>query len=369
MAVLRLSTREDFESLLLGAALYATGGGGSIEKGLMLVKEAFLDRNRDLSIYDVEELDGEDVVVSVYNVGSVAYSTKYLQQTSWCIREALSLFNKVLGLSIGAFIPVELGAGNTAVTLYAAGVTGKPVIDGDRVGRAAPEIHQDVLLIHGKKLTPGVAVSPLGEKVIVMEYGSVDAYESILRNLAITASGSITVVDAPILFKEAKSIVIKNTLSRCYEVGKLVLEAMKYGKNIVSKLVEAIDGWVIFHGLIEDVVVRSKEGFLVGDIIVKGTNDFLGKKLRVWVKNEHIIAWINDEPIVMPPDLITFVDKHGVPVLNYELRKKLEVYVLACRAPDVWRTEKGLEYFGPRHFGFDLNYIPVEKLVKNIVMT
>ena len=39
----------------------------------------------------------------------------------------------------------------------------------------------------------------------------------------------------------------------------------------------------------------------------------------------------------------------------------LEVSVLAARAPDVWRTQRGLELFGPKHFGFDYTYVPVER--------
>jgi len=42
------------------------------------------------------------------------------------------------------------------------------------------------------------------------------------------------------------------------------------------------------------------------------------------------------------------------------------VYGVAAKAPDIWRTPEGLKYFGPRHFGFDYDYIPVEELVKVI---
>jgi DUF917 family protein len=29
-----------------------------------------------------------------------------------------------------------------------------------------------------------------------------------------------------------------------------------------------------------------------------------------------------------------------------------------------WRTTKGIEYFGPRHEGFDFDYVPIEQLQK-----
>jgi DUF917 family protein len=31
---------------------------------------------------------------------------------------------------------------------------------------------------------------------------------------------------------------------------------------------------------------------------------------------------------------------------------------------DVWRTAKGLELLGPRHFGFDIDYVPIEELAR-----
>jgi DUF917 family protein len=42
----------------------------------------------------------------------------------------------------------------------------------------------------------------------------------------------------------------------------------------------------------------------------------------------------------------------------------MEVVVIGVRAPDIWRTKKGIELFGPKHLEFDFDYTPVEKLVK-----
>ena len=89
-----------------------------------------------------------------------------------------------------------------------------------------------------------------------------------------------------------------------------------------------------------------------------------GKTLRTWIKNEHIMAWIDNKPVTMPPDLIMFIRDSGEPITNTVLRVGDKVNVVVAKAPDVWRTPKGLELFGPRHFGFDYDYVPVEELVK-----
>jgi len=37
--------------------------------------------------------------------------------------------------------------------------------------------------------------------------------------------------------------------------------------------------------------------------------------------------------------------------------------VVGVRAEDIWRTEKGLKLLGPRHFGYNIPYKPIEEIV------
>ena len=39
----------------------------------------------------------------------------------------------------------------------------------------------------------------------------------------------------------------------------------------------------------------------------------------------------------------------------------LRVAVIAIPCDPKWRTEKGLELAGPKYFGYDVEYVPVEK--------
>ena len=88
-----------------------------------------------------------------------------------------------------------------------------------------------------------------------------------------------------------------------------------------------------------------------------------GVSLEIHVKNENIAAfWSYGEPAVLPPDLI-FMNEDGWGVVNSELEEGMKVSVIAAPAPLQWRTEAGLAIMGPRHFGFDLDYIPVEVLL------
>jgi DUF917 family protein len=64
----------------------------------------------------------------------------------------------------------------------------------------------------------------------------------------------------------------------------------------------------------------------------------------------------------MPPDLIVFLDPRGYGITNDAVAVGVGLSVVAARAPEVWRTARGLEFFGPKHFGFDFEYVPVESL-------
>ena len=78
------------------------------------------------------------------------------------------------------------------------------------------------------------------------------------------------------------------------------------------------------------------------------------------------IAWIDGELDVMAPDYIYNVDPDtgestlGVGYGGYVAGEK--VAIVGVKAPGPWRSERGIELIGPRHFGFDFDYVPVEEL-------
>ncbi len=366
--MLRLAKFEDFEALLLGAAIYATGGGGDLEKGLRLVKEVFIDRSKSVEIMDLSELGSSTVIASPYDVGTTAPNARLRKpsRVANTVVRALRILRDRLGLEVTAFNPVELGGGNTAVALYAAGLANLPVVDGDRVGRAAPEIHQDTAVLMGRKCTPAVAVTPTGIEVVILDYPDVDDYEALLRYLSILSGTHVTVIDTPMRIDEARNVLIRGSLSKCFELGKKVLEARRRGSFVPRIVAETMNGWIVFHGIVREWRWRNEGGFLVGEMIVEGIDEFQSKVLRSWIKNEHIMVWLDDQPLVMPPDIFTLVSRDGTPILNHVVREGMEVWGIAAPAPAVWRCEEGLKLFGPKHFGFNYDYVPVEKLVRDL---
>ena len=98
-----------------------------------------------------------------------------------------------------------------------------------------------------------------------------------------------------------------------------------------------------------------------GEVLIEGEGGCAGSTYRIWFKNENIIAWRDGEIDITVPDLICVIDDDtGEPLLNPSYRLGSRVSVVALPAPKQWRTARGLEVLGPRHFGFEVDYRPVE---------
>ena len=88
--------------------------------------------------------------------------------------------------------------------------------------------------------------------------------------------------------------------------------------------------------------------------------------MRIWFKNENLISWLDDRPYITCPDLITILDPEtGYALSNFtdEINPGREVAVIAIKAPEIWRTDRGLELLSPRYFGFDIPYRPMEEVL------
>mgnify|MGYP001772531312 CR=1 FL=1 len=360
-----ISTINQVEKLVLGATILGTGGGGDPREGLAMLKSV-LEAGKRINIVDLEELPENGVVVVPYYVGSIApgLAPRKHVKIANAIGKAFEIMEKELGTKIVGVVASELGGANTPVALRIAAEVGVPAVDGDLLGRAAPELHQCTVHIFDIPMYPSVLVSETGNVVIVREYADIDDYEAIARYLSVLSGRYVAVVDTPMKKREAEKAVVKGTISKCIRLGEEVLKARAQGRDPVKALAEALEGWVVFKGVVEKYTWRSEGGFLKGEATIRGIREFSGRVLKSWIMNEHIMVWVDDKPLVMPPDLFTLVMDDGTPITNSELREGMVVNGIATKAPSVWRTQRGLELFGPRHFGFNYDYVPVEELVK-----
>ena len=119
---------------------------------------------------------------------------------------------------------------------------------------------------------------------------------------------------------------------------------------------------MLFKGIVSKANYDTVEGFTLGDIYIQGEGEYQGSEYHIWYKNEHMASWKDGKIDVTVPDLIcVFDEKANEPLLNPHIHEGMQVSVIGLPAPEQWRTPRGIEIFGPRYFGIDADYLPIEE--------
>ena len=85
--------------------------------------------------------------------------------------------------------------------------------------------------------------------------------------------------------------------------------------------------------------------------------------MTISIKNEFLVATVGDHVVASVPDLITMVDHETSSPINSErvhYGQRVTVFGIGC--PPHYRSEKALNVVAPRNFGFDFDFVPIEKL-------
>lgn len=74
---------------------------------------------------------------------------------------------------------------------------------------------------------------------------------------------------------------------------------------------------------------------------------------------------MDGEIVATTPDLITLVDTETFnPVPTDALKYGKRVMIVGLKCFEMWRCKEGLDLVGPRYFGLDTDYIPIEERSK-----
>jgi hypothetical protein len=152
-------------------------------------------------------------------------------------------------------------------------------------------------------------------------------------------------------------------------LGKVIREAREKGADPVAEAVKAVDGWLLFEGEITATEISDEQSYAfgVGTHELEGLGSFEGHTFKVWYKNEYHVSWLDGNPFVSSPDSMVIVDlETGEPALSFDFSVGDRVAVVGRRAWEGFRSQEGLEVFGPRHFGFDLDYVPIEDKIEEL---
>ncbi len=350
--------------LALGTALLGCGGGGDPTAGINILEDA-LNNGMDLVIKNLDEMGENKTIATAYFCGPIGSYKECKRRGSITFEQmvkAMNIFEERFNISIHGIYAVELGGYNTSLALKIAGILDLPLVNADAAGRAVPELAQSTIRIFGKELYPSVIIDSLGNYIIVEKYSSIDFYEALSRYLTEISCGSVFIIDGLLSVRDAKRMLIRGTIEKGIQLGRNIRENLGDKSSIIEQIIPFIDGYYIGEGIIREVTLGVKSGFLEGTYSIK---EKIGN-IKVYVKNENIAAWLEDKPIVLPPDLIILLDEKGYPIINSRIKEGMSINLIVAKAPNLWRTKKGLELLGPIHFNIKDQYVPVEELVKRL---
>jgi DUF917 family protein len=166
----------------------------------------------------------------------------------------------------------------------------------------------------------------------------------------------------PLTAAQVAEIYIPGTLTECLALGRAVRAARERGADPVQVAADTLGGWVLFRGTITEREWKNT-GYLEGTHEITGEGPFAGHTMKVWFKNENHISWLDGKPYATSPDLIELCDgETAEPLSNTYLSQGTPVAVIGRRRRAAYDGPRGLEVMGPRHFGFDIDFTPVESL-------
>jgi uncharacterized protein len=373
---IRTLTEQEVVDMMVGSSIQGTRASDSA--GMIRTARQLLAEGRKFNVIAPQDLpDDWTIVQAAGGIGGggawewVAERTKQqnlptIQNPTLRAMEALS---KHIGRPVNALIRNE-SAGATLNVFQTATAAGLPVVDACPAGgRAKPEVQQSLTFIAGLSITPAALVSRWGDTVIIDKAVDDYRYEDLARALAVASGGGISNARGVISGRDVKRVTLHGALTEAILFGRTVREARAQGRDPVDALVKACSGCVrLFQGTVVKAETKGDRGHTYTDAYLQGTGVWAGHAYRIWVKNENIVSWLDGKPDAISPDFIYNLDpKTGDAITSRELGgypMGIEVAMVGRPAPAAWRTAKGIETIGPRRYGFDFDYVPLEQIQK-----
>ena len=346
----------DLDDIAIGGAILGTGGGGDPYIGKLMAQQA-IRKFGEVRMIDVEEVDDDELVVPCAMMGAPTVMIEKIPQGGE-IMTAFQKLERFLGKKIGAILCAEAGGLNSTIPFVIGAMTGIPVIDGDGMGRAFPELQMVTFTLHGVSATPMVMVDDKGNSIL-LECIDNRWTERLARTATVEMGGSVLISLYSMTGAIAKQAAVRGTLTLARRLGEILRESRAAHADAVAAIQSKLDAATIFHGRVTDIARRTETGFARGEAKFTGVEEYRGHDYRIAFQNEFLIAERDGQPIVTTPDLITLLDSDtGAPITTETLRYGLRVVAIAIPCAPQWWTPEGLALVGPHYFGYKVDYRP-----------
>ena len=353
----------EIEDIALGAALLGAGGGGDPYVGKLIAIGAVQECG-PVTILDPDEVPDDALVVPIAMMGApTVLCEKAIGGEEYkTLYETVSAF---YGKPIYAFMPIEAGGVNSMLPIAAAAHLGLPLVDCDGMGRAFPELQMVTFTIGGGSATPMAMVDEKGNSCIFRTVTN-KWTEEMARAVTMACGGSVSVSLYAMEGRFMKEYGVHGIVTRSETLGSAIRKVKEVSdKTPEEAFLEITEGYKLFQGKICDVLRDVRNGFNFGKVLLDGIGDDKGRSAYVEFQNENLTAVVDGKLLATTPDLICLVDiETFIPVPTDALKYGKRVMVVGLKCFPLWRTEAGLKLVGPRYFGVDTDYIPLEERCK-----
>jgi hypothetical protein len=354
----RTLTLNDIPALALGAGILGTGGGGNTYVGQIWLEHELRRLNTPCRLIDADDVPDDALLCAAGTMGAPTVSNEKLMRGDEFAVGARALEDH-LGRRFDAILCGEIGGSNCLKPLIGALQLGLPVVDGDPMGRAFPELQMDTFAIGGVPITPMALVDPHGNTVIMEHMDTPLRTEQYARSLTIEMGGSAALLMPVVTGRQMKAHLIRGTMSLAQRLGEAVLRARADNADAAEVAAALGNGSVLFRGKITDVERRTVHGFARGRLSMSAFGS-VGDTMEIVFQNENLVAWHNGEVVCTVPDLICILSLDGgEPIGTESLRYGLRVAVIGLPAARELKTPDALRVVGPAAFGYDVPFVPL----------
>lgn len=349
----------DLPALAIGAGILGTGGGGNPYLGMLRCRE-LLRAGARLQVLPLDALPDDALIGEVGGIGAPVVGVEKLREGREGLR-AIRAVEQAIGAPIAATISAEIGGSNAMEPLIAAALAGLPVIDGDGMGRAFPEVQMSTFMIYGAPTAPAALADDKGNVVLLSEIVDMYWLERLARDATVGMGASAMLVTAPMRMDFVRRTAIPGTVTQAMQIGRAVLDARARRRDVLQALADIAHAQIVFRGKITDVRRELQGGFARGHALIEGHGDYAGQQARIAIQNENLVLWIDGVPHITVPDLIMNLDEETAePITTEVLRYGQRIATIALPAHALLKTPQALAVVGPAAFGYpDLTYRPI----------
>jgi DUF917 family protein len=311
-----------------------------------------------VELVDLDDLPDDSLIMPCGMVGAPTVAIEKLSNGAegvW-IRQRIE---ELTGRRVAAIMATEIGGSNGCEPVSWAAQMGLPVVDADGMGRAFPEMPQVAMHVAGVRPDPCVLTDERGN-VSVLYPISGHWLEVLCRSSAVAFGGRAVTSEYLMTAAEARTATVRGSVSLAVQIGRLLA---KPAGEPVQDLLDLVHGVRLIEGKIVDVDRRTTGGFVRGSVVIEGLRTDADRLVRLEIQNENLVALEDGQVRASVPDIITVLDSQTAEAINTELlRYGQRVTVVAFPCAPIWRTDRGLETAGPAAFGYDFDYVTIERI-------